>query len=104
MLLLQSLEWVIQCESCNRKPTFGRPRCGLLISALRSGARRPTRSFRPIGRGTRQLAEEAFKKVEEAHRTLSDPRMRKEYELTLPDDGGGATRRAGRQHYGYKWD
>ena len=31
------------------------------------------------------LAEEAFKRIEEAHRTLSDPRLRKEYELTLSD-------------------
>ena len=41
-----------------------------------------------------QLAEEAFKKVGEAHRTLTDPRLRKEYELTLPDPKGHAASRA----------
>ena len=30
------------------------------------------------------LAEEAFKRVEEAHRTLADKRLRAEYDLTLP--------------------
>ena len=35
------------------------------------------------------LAEEAFKRVEEAHRTLSDRALRREYDLTLPDDGAG---------------
>ena len=41
------------------------------------------------------LAEEAFKKVEEAHRTLADRRLRAEYDLTLP---------AGNRHSkGSKW-
>ena len=32
-----------------------------------------------------ELAEEAFKRVEEAHRTLTDVKLRKAYELTLPN-------------------
>lgn len=42
------------------------------------------------------LAEEAFKRVEQAHRTLSDKHLRAEYDLTLPvsraarPSGGGA--------------
>lgn len=32
-----------------------------------------------------ELAEEAFKRIEEAHRTLSDPSERERYELSLPD-------------------
>ena len=37
------------------------------------------------------LAEEAFKRVEEAHRTLSDRRLRAEYDLTLPSRHGART-------------
>ena len=47
-----------------------------------------------------ELAEEAFKRVEEAHRTLSDPRLRKDYELTLPDDPSGAPSRRSTSGYG----
>ena len=62
------------------------------------------------------MAEDAFKKVEEAHRTITDARLRDEYDLTLPADGyssRGASRqpaygygqqRASRRQPHYKWE
>ena len=61
------------------------------------------------------LAEEAFKRVEEAHRTLSDAALRRDYDLTLPvapgtgrGHNGGARRAAqpsgGYYYYHEKWD
>ena len=47
------------------------------------------------------LAEEAFKLVEQAHRTIGDDKLRREYDLTLPVErnGGGARRAAPSYHY-----
>jgi HAMP domain-containing protein len=47
-----------------------------------------------------ELAEEAFKRVEEAHRTLTDANLRKAYELTLPDPAPRPSARQPGQQYG----
>ena len=54
-------------------------------------------------------AEEAFKRIEVAHRTISDDKLRREYDLTLPavysrGDGGGPRRHGGGQYYREKWE
>ena len=56
------------------------------------------------------LSEEAFKRVEEAHRTISDERLRREYELTLPamhTNGGTGSRprqNGGAPRHKYHWE
>ena len=61
------------------------------------------------------MAEDAFKKLEQAHRTVSDPKLREEYDYTLPASSfsraqpsrpayGASQQRAPRSNQHYKWE
>ena len=67
-----------------------------------------------MGFRSQAMAEDAFKKLEQAHRTVSDPKLRDEYDYTLPAahfsraqpsrSAYGAYQRAPRSNQHYKWE